>query len=77
MLVNISDAFPLDTLISRPQIWKNPHDIYPDTGGYYADGRLIETGRARLARNGPTHGSDVPPIVHPRPTVRDRISARG
>jgi hypothetical protein len=44
---------------------------------YDADGRLIETGRARLARNGPTHGSDVPPIVHPRPTVRDRISARG
>jgi hypothetical protein len=33
MLVNISDAFPLDTLISRPQILKNPHDIYPDTGG--------------------------------------------
>jgi hypothetical protein len=217
MLVNISDAFPLDTLISRPQILKNPHDIYPDTGGlgvtlipayspeargrserafrtlqdrlpnelawagitemaaanrflteqflpqyndrfmvratepgtafipwigtphaeilcvqeervvakdntvhyhrqrlqipqaphrfhdvkvtvrvhaypdgtlavfhgprclarYYADRRLIETGRARLARNGPTHGSDVSPIVHPRPTVRDRISARG
>ena len=33
MLVNISDAFPLDTLISRPQILKNPHDIYPNTGG--------------------------------------------
>jgi hypothetical protein len=39
MLVNISDAFPLDTLISRPQILKNPHDIYPDTGG---DGRLAQ-----------------------------------
>ena len=33
MLVNISDAVPRDTLISRPQILKNPHDIYPDTGG--------------------------------------------
>jgi len=44
---------------------------------YHADGRLIETGRAHPARNGPTHGSNVPPIVHPRPTVRDRISARG
>lgn len=44
---------------------------------YYADGRLIETGRAHPARNGPTHGSNVPPIVHPRPTGRDRISARG
>jgi putative transposase len=31
--VNIPDSFPRDTLISRPQIWKNPHDIYPDTGG--------------------------------------------
>jgi transposase len=44
---------------------------------YDADGRLIETGRAHPARNGPTHRSDVPPIVHPRPTVRDTISARG
>jgi hypothetical protein len=42
-----------------------------------ADGRLIETGRAHLARNGPTHGSNVPPIVDPRATVRDTISARG
>jgi len=41
---------------------------------YDADGRLIETGRAHP---GPTHRSDVPPIVHPRPTVRDIISARG
>ena len=41
---------------------------------YHADGRLIETGRAHP---GPTHGSNVPPIVHPRPTVRDTISARG
>ena len=44
---------------------------------YEADGRLIETGRAHPARNGPTHGSNVPPIVDPRPTVRDIISARG
>ena len=40
----------------------------------HADGRLIEAGRAHPA---PTHRSDVPPIVHPRPTVRDTISARG
>lgn len=44
---------------------------------YHADGRLIETGRAQPSRNGPTHGSDVPPIVHPRPTVHAAISARG
>jgi hypothetical protein len=43
---------------------------------YHADGRLIETGRAQPRRNGPTHGSDVPPIVHPRPTVHATISAR-
>ena len=41
---------------------------------YHANGRLIEAGRAHPA---PTHRSDVPPIVHPRPTVRDTISARG
>jgi hypothetical protein len=41
---------------------------------YHTDGRLIETGRAHP---GPTHGSDVPPIVHPRPTVRVTLSARG
>ena len=41
---------------------------------YHADGQLIETGRAHPP---PTHRSDVPPIVHPRPTVRDTISARG
>jgi hypothetical protein len=44
---------------------------------YYADGRLIETGRAHLARHGPTHGSDIPPIVDPRPTRRETISAHG
>ena len=44
---------------------------------YDADGQLIETGRAQPRRDGPTHGSDVPPIVHPRPTVRATISARG
>ena len=41
---------------------------------YHADARLIETGRAHPAL---TYGSHVPPIVHPRPTVRDRISAGG
>ncbi len=41
---------------------------------YHADGRRLETGRAHPA---PTHRSDVPPIVHPRPTVRDTVSARG
>jgi hypothetical protein len=40
----------------------------------HADGRLIETGRAHP---GPTHRSNVLPIVDPRPTVRDRMSARG
>ena len=44
---------------------------------YDTEGRLIETGRAHPARNGPTHRSDVPPIVHPRPTVRATLSARG
>ena len=44
---------------------------------YQADGRLIETRGARPARNGPTHGSYVPPIVDPRATVRDTMSARG
>ena len=40
----------------------------------HAEGRMIETGRALP---GPTHGSSVPPIVDPRPTVRATISARG
>lgn len=44
---------------------------------YHADGQLIETGRVQPRRNGPAHGSDVPPIVHPRPTVCATISARG
>lgn len=44
---------------------------------YHPDGRLIETGRAQPRRNGPTYRSDVPPIVHPRPTVRATSSARG
>ena len=43
----------------------------------HADGRLIETGRAKPSRSGPTLGSNVPPIVDPMPTVRDTISARG
>lgn len=41
---------------------------------YHADGRLIETGRAHP---GPTHRSNIPPIVDPRATVCDTISARG
>ena len=40
----------------------------------HADGRLIETGRAH---RGQTHGSNVPPIVDPRPTVGATISAHG
>jgi transposase len=40
----------------------------------HADGRLIETGRAH---RGQTHGSNVPPIVDPRPTVGAIISAHG
>ena len=44
---------------------------------YHADGRLIETGRAQPHRSGATHGSDVPPIIDPRPTVRGTISAHG
>jgi transposase len=41
---------------------------------YHANGQLIETGRAHP---GPTHRSNVPTIVDPRPTVRTTISARG
>lgn len=44
---------------------------------YHADGQLIETGQAHRSRRGLAHGSDAPPIVHPRPTVRERISSRG
>jgi hypothetical protein len=44
---------------------------------YQTDGRLIETGRAQPSRSGPTLGSNGPPIVAPRPTVRDTISACG
>jgi transposase len=44
---------------------------------YHADGQLIETGQVQPARHGPTHGSSVPLIVDPRPTVRDSMSAHG
>jgi hypothetical protein len=44
---------------------------------YDADGQLIETGQVQPARHGPTHGSSVPLIVDPRPTVRDSMSAHG
>jgi hypothetical protein len=42
---------------------------------YHADGQLI--GQAHPGRSGLAHGSDIPPIVHPRPTVRERSSTRG
>jgi hypothetical protein len=42
----------------------------------HADDGLMETGRAHPSCNGPTH-ADVPPIVAPRPTARDTMSARG
>lgn len=44
---------------------------------YPADGRRNETGPAPPGRSRPTHRSDAPPIVHPRPMVRETISARG
>lgn len=44
---------------------------------YHADGRLSETGRTHPGRNGPTYGSGDRPIIDPRPTVRDTLSARG
>ena len=44
---------------------------------YHADGRLIETGGAEPGRSAPTHGSGYCPIVDPRPTGRETISARG
>jgi transposase len=44
---------------------------------YHADGQLIETERAHPRRRGLASGSGIPPIVHPRPTVREIIPARG
>lgn len=44
---------------------------------YHADGQLIEPRRAHPDRSGLAHGSDALPIVNPRPTVREIISARG
>jgi len=44
---------------------------------YVADGRLMETEGESRRRKDPTHRADVPPIVHPRPTVRDIMPARG
>ena len=41
------------------------------------DGRLLETGRASPGHSSPTPGSDALPIVHPRPTGREPILARG
>lgn len=36
---------------------------------YHADGRLSEPGPALRGQSRPTHSSDAPPIVHPRPIV--------
>ncbi len=44
---------------------------------YQPDGRLIEPGCAQPDRRSPPPGSDAPPIVPSRPTVRKTISARG
>jgi transposase len=44
---------------------------------YHADGRLIETEVASRHRKDRTPRSSARPIVDPRPTVRDTISARG
>jgi transposase len=44
---------------------------------YDADGQLAETRHAHPGRRGLAHRSDAPPIVHPRPTGRERILARG
>jgi len=44
---------------------------------YHADGQLIETGRTPPGHRGPPHRSVAPPIVTPRPTGRETISARG
>ena len=60
----VAGAAPADPAESPPRCLARSH----------TDGPLIETGRAHPA---PTHRSDVPPIVHPRPTVRDTMSARG
>ena len=43
----------------------------------HAEGQRIETGRAHPRRTGPTHGSDGPPLVQPRPPVRATVSACG
>ena len=43
----------------------------------HAEGQRIETGRAHPRRTGPTHGSDGPSIVQPRPPVRAPVSACG
>jgi hypothetical protein len=44
---------------------------------YHADGRLIETEGESRRRKDPTPRSSDHPIVDPRPTVRDSISAHG
>lgn len=43
---------------------------------YHADGQLLESKRALPGRRGPTQGSGTRPIVDPRATVRERISAQ-
>jgi transposase len=44
---------------------------------YHPDGQLIETGHAHPRRRGLASGSGIPPIVHPRPTVRKIIPMHG
>ena len=44
---------------------------------YQRDGRVIEPERAHSAPHGLTHGSNIPWIVDPRATVREKVSARG
>ena len=44
---------------------------------YHADGRLIESDTGPRGHRGPTQGSGEEAIVDPRPTGRERISARG
>ena len=56
MLVNISDAFPLDTLISRPQILKNLHDIYPETYRKGAAALMDHVSDDLQARSRPSSG---------------------
>jgi hypothetical protein len=74
MLVNISDAFPLDTLISRPQILKNPHDIYPDTGGCSIEHDL---GGSREVKVIPTGVGELPLRMAAKRAHKDSLGRVG